>query len=450
VKRKIFTYTSSYPFSAQELFLWHMRKDALKRLLPPWQKVKVLSAGSPKNMGSLTKIRMYIGPLFRDWVSKHVLYEEGKRFVDEAIKSPMLFWRHSHEFIQKQKEAILTDHIEYALPWYVGSSYVEKNLQKLFAFRHRRLSSDLAIFHKYDMQKKKILLSGASGLVGAEFMAFLQALGHDVYCLKRGKTDMQRQIIGWNPEQDGNHIDAFEGFDAIVHLSGENIAKKRWSKAQKERIFQSRCRDTYHLATIVSRLSRPPKVLISASAVGIYGDRKEEVLAEDQTFGNDFLANVCIHWEKAVEPLKQKAIRLCQARFGYILTPQGGMLGEMLLPFRVGAGGIMGSGRQMIPWVALDDVIYALYHLMMTETLSGPINIVASHPVTQKEFAQTLAKVLMRPCFLRIPRFFLKVMLGERADALIFRSANVSNAKLLQSGYQPHFQTLETYFKEYL
>jgi uncharacterized protein (TIGR01777 family) len=191
-------------------------------------------------------------------------------------------------------------------------------------------------------------------------------------------------------------------------------------------------------------------VFISASAVGIYGDRKEEVLTEDQLFGDDFLAHVCIHWEKAVEPLKQKAVRLCQMRFGYIVTPQGGMLGEMLLPFQLGAGGIMGSGKQIIPWVALDDVIYALYHVMMTESLSGPINIVATHPVTQKEFARSLARVLRRPCFLRMPQFVLKAILGERADALICRSANVSNAKLMQSGFQPHYPNLESYFKEYL
>lgn len=450
MKRKIFTFSSSYPFSLQEVFNWHMRKDALKRFLPPWQKVKLLSIGSPKKIGSLTKLRMYMGPLFRDWLSKHVLYEEGKRFVDEAMKSPFLFWRHSHEFMEIKKGVLLTDRIEYSLPWYLSSSYVEKNLQRLFAFRHKRLSSDLTIFHRYDTHKKKILISGASGLVGSECVAFLKNLGHEVYCLKRGKSDISRQIIGWDPEKDGNSIEEMEGFDAIIHLSGENIAKKRWSQTQKERIFQSRCRDTYHLATMVSRLCNPPKVFISASAVGIYGDRKEEILTEDHSYGDDFLANVCIHWEKAIEPLKQKAVRLCQARFGYILTPQGGMLGEMLLPFRLCLGGVMGSGKQMIPWVALDDVIYSLYHIMMTQSLFGPVNIVANQPVTQKEFAQTLAKVLRRPCLMRMPKLFLKFVLGERADALIFRSANVSNAKLLQSGYQPHFQTLESYFKECL
>jgi len=263
----------------------------------------------------------------------------------------------------------------------------------------------------------KILITGASGLVGQALVPFLTAEGHTVVRLVR---DVPMD---------------YEGFDAVIHLAGENIAAKRWTPAQKQKIRDSRVNFTQLLSTALAECKKPPKVLISASAIGIYGNRNTEILTEESAIGQDYLSDVCRDWEAATQPARDKGIRVVNMRFGLILTPKGGALAKLLPPFQFGVGGPLGSGKQFMSWIAIDDVIGAIHHALATESLTGPVNTVSPNPVTNAAFSRTLGRVLFRPWFAPVPAFAVKLLFGEMGEALLLSSTNVQPQKLLASGY---------------
>ncbi|MCC6441820.1 MAG: TIGR01777 family protein [Armatimonadetes bacterium] len=286
----------------------------------------------------------------------------------------------------------------------------------------------------------KILVSGATGLVGSKLTLFLTVGGHEAVPLRRGKAGANG--VRWDPEAGTIDEGALEGFDAVVHLAGENIAQ-RWTPEAKKRICDSRVRGTQLLAGAVSRLERPPKVMVSASAIGYYGDRGDETLREDSGPGKGFLADVACEWEAATTPASESGIRVAILRFGIVLTPEGGALAKMLLPFRLGAGGNMGSGRQYWSWVSMNDLIGSISHALATEALQGPVNAVSPHPATNAEFTRTLSRVLGRPAFFHAPALALRLVLGEMADALLLSSARVEPSRLLATGYTFRYPVLE-------
>ena len=442
-----FQFVSTLPFSAEKVFSWHLQPGALERMLPRWINCKVIQAGSPADIGSLTVLEMTMFSITKIWKARHVDFFPGTGFVDEQETGPFPYFRHTHRITAAGVGSTLTDSIEYLAPWYIPDGYIQRQLQRQFMFRHKRLLSDLSVMERYPLPARRILISGGSGLVGSSLSSFLKVAGHSVFYLKRGLSDLQHNIIGWDPENlGGYHIEEFEGFDVIIHLAGENIGKRPWSKKQKQRLFTSRCRDTEQLAQILLSTKTPPKLFISASAVGIYGDRGCDLLTEESTASDDFLASLCSAWERASSCLDTIGVRRIQARFGYILDPQGGMLQSILPVFRMGLGGKMGSGRQMIPWVALDDVVYALYHCLAHPELSGPVNVVAPNCVSQQEFAKTLARSIRRFSCCSIPAWVIKLLLPERAEALMLRSAHVVPIKLKKSGYEFIYSDLIDYF----
>ncbi len=280
----------------------------------------------------------------------------------------------------------------------------------------------------------KILVSGSHGFVGSAFVRELESLGHQAHHLVRRQPYGPSEIF-WDPAL--GYLDAarLEGFDAIVHLAGESIASGRWTRARKERILNSRVQGTRLLCESLAKLDRKPRVLASASAIGFYGDRGGEVLKEDSGSGRGFLAEVCRQWEGAVEPAAQAGIRVVPMRFGIILSAFGGALSKMLFPFRMGLGGVLGHGRQWMSWVALDDVVSAIRRVIEDERLRGPLNVVSPKPVTNREFTQTLGRVLSRPALVPMPAFLARAVLGEMADELLLSSARVEPAKLVASGY---------------
>ncbi|MDL1875218.1 TIGR01777 family protein [Cytophagia bacterium CHB2] len=247
----------------------------------------------------------------------------------------------------------------------------------------------------------------------------------------------------WDP--DAGKIDAagLEGLDAVVHLAGESIAKGRWTAAKKARIVNSRVRGTKLLAETLAQLKQPPKTLISASAIGYYGDRGDTILREDSAPGSGFLAETSVAWERAAEPAAQAGIRVAHPRTGVVLSTEGGALKEILLPFRLGVGGVMGSGKQYWSWIAFDDLIGALQHALKNESLQGPFNVVAPQPVTNREFVKTLGRVLSRPTIFPAPEFALRLLLGEMAEGLLFASARIEPAKLTATGYTFRYPDLE-------
>ena len=293
----------------------------------------------------------------------------------------------------------------------------------------------------------RILLSGSSGLIGSEFNRFLQNAGHQVVRLVRNKEELSSGAIHWDPIHGAVQKEDFEGFDAVVHLAGSNIGQGRWTKKKKEQIFLSRCRDTWLLSHVLCRLYSPPKTLVSASAVGFYGDRGEEELTEDSSQGRGFLADLCGKWEKATETIENRGTRVVHARFGAVLSDKGGILKKLLKPMRWGVGGVLGPGDQWVSWISLDDLLGACYHCLIEEELSGAVNCVAPSPVTQCELVHILAKSIHRPAFFPLPSWLLKAIFGDMAKELILSSQKVKPAKLLNSRYVFHTPDLQSALK---
>ena len=267
-----------------------------------------------------------------------------------------------------------------------------------------------------------ITVTGSHGLVGSALVQTLEAAGHTVR-----RLSLRGQPV--NPA-------VLEHVDALVHLAGEPIAAERWTPLQKSKIRDSRVEGTRALCDALARTETPPKVLICASAIGYYGDRGEERLREESAPGAGFLSEVGVAWEAAAEPARRKGLRVVSLRFGIILARQGGALAKILTPFRLGLGGRLGSGKQWFSWVTLEDVVGAIQFALATESLRGPVNVVAPQPVTNAEFTQVLGRVLQRPVALPVPAFALRLLLGEMADALLLASARVEPAALIAAGYR--------------
>lgn len=289
----------------------------------------------------------------------------------------------------------------------------------------------------------KILVSGSHGLVGTALIKSLTEDGHDVVRLVREKLNVGKNEIEWHPDQDRIDAQRLEALDAIIHLAGESIASGRWTDEKKRSIRDSRVKGTRLLSTTLAQLSRPPAVFISASAIGYYGNRGDEVLTESSQPGNDFLSSVCVEWEEATRPAAEKGIRTIHARFGIILDTHGGALAQMLTPFRAGLGGRIGDGKQWMSWIALEDVVGGLKFLLDDSSARGPVNLVAPNPVTNAEFTRTLGRVLSRPTFFPIPAFGARLAFGEMADALLLSSQRVDPAVLEDKGFPFYWPTLE-------
>jgi uncharacterized protein (TIGR01777 family) len=289
----------------------------------------------------------------------------------------------------------------------------------------------------------KILLSGASGLIGSGLIPYWLQEGHQLSRLVRSHSRPERGAIRWDPESGSIDAEALEGHDAAVHLAGENIAAGRWNAARKQRILQSRVQGTRLLAQTLARLQNPPRCLVSASAIGFYGDRGDQQLAEDAPMGSGFLAEVCGQWEREAKAVAARGIRPVLLRIGIVLSARGGALPGMLLPFRLGLGGRLGSGKQYMSWIALDDLVAAVDHAIRSEDLAGPVNAVAPNPVTNEEFTRILGRVLSRPAFMAVPAFAARLVLGEMAEALLLASARVEPAALQRSGFRFRYPDLE-------
>jgi len=291
-----------------------------------------------------------------------------------------------------------------------------------------------------------VAVTGASGLVGSALVTGLTSAGHRVVRVVRGAGAASvagQRLARWDPASGALEPSALAGADAVVHLAGESVAGGRWTEAKKRRIRSSRVDVTRRLAEALLRLERPPRLLVSASAVGYYGDRGSEILREDSAPGPGFLAEVCREWEAATDPAARAGIRVVRLRIGMVLSRRGGALGAMLTPFRLGAGGPVGSGVQWVSWIAIDDLVGAILHALATESLAGPVNAVAPEPVTNRELARTLGRVLRRPALLPLPAVAARLLFGQMADELLLASARVEPARLRATGFTFRHARLE-------
>ena len=288
----------------------------------------------------------------------------------------------------------------------------------------------------------RVAVSGAGGLIGSALVRSLVAKGHPVAPLVRRTPNAGE--IGWDPEAGRLDSRDLHGVDAIIHLAGENIGT-RWTEARKARIVASRVKGTRLLSETAAGMANPPTVMISASAVGIYGNRGDEILTEQSPLGgaHDFLVNTGRQWEAAADPARAAGIRVVHPRFGLVLSRGGGALGRMLPPFRLGVGGRLGSGSQWMSWISIDDVVSALIFLMANETVVGPVNVTSPEPVRNRDFTRTLGRVLSRPTVLPVPAHGLRLIFGEMADATLLASTRVVPQRLLQLGFQFQHSALE-------
>ena len=280
-----------------------------------------------------------------------------------------------------------------------------------------------------------VLVTGSSGLIGTALVPALEGDGHQVRRLRRAPA-AGPDATAWNPADGTFAPGALDGVDAVVHLAGENIAGGRWTAARKARIRDSRVDGTQRLCAALAALDTPPRVLVAASAIGYYGDRGDELLDEAASPGIGFLPEVSRAWEAAAAPARDAGIRVVHLRIGIVLSPDGGALGQMLLPFKLGVGGVLGSGDQYMSWVSIDDVVGIVRHALADEALSGPVNAVAPQAVTNREFTRALGAVLRRPTILPAPAFALRIALGEMADALLLASTRVDPAALGATAFE--------------
>ncbi len=279
-----------------------------------------------------------------------------------------------------------------------------------------------------------IAVTGSHGLVGTAMIPAMSKMEHQVTRLVRGQAGVGSVV--WDPTAKSFDSSVLQGVDAVVHLAGENIASSRWTSQVKERIRKSRVQGTRILAEGLAAMPTPPRVFISASAIGYYGDCGDELLDEDSPSGNGFLADTVLQWEAATQPASDAGIRVVRMRIGVILSPRGGALAKMLLPFKLGAGGRVGNGRQWWSWIALDDVVGAILYLLSNDAISGPVNVVSPNPVSNSVFTKILGQVLKRPTIFPMPAVVARIVLGEMANELLLASTRVQPEQLLETGYQ--------------
>jgi uncharacterized protein (TIGR01777 family) len=431
---------SIQPVPAERLFAWHASPGAFERLVWPQEPVKVLSRIGTIHDGDLTTLQLRVGPFPVRWTAEHRNFVEGQTFTDAQIKGPFAHWSHTHSVEPLGEQSILTDHVRYRLPGRglgnrLAGPWIERKLARTFAWRHARTRLDLARLQDANYPKLRVAISGASGLLGSALTAFLTAGGHEVIPLVR-----RRGVPGvyWDPSRLDGEVDrdGLEGLDAVIHLAGENIAGGKWTAARKQAILDSRRVGTRVLAEALTRLAKPPKVFISASAVGYYGDGGDTVFDEQtRTAGRGFLSEVTQAWELASEPARRAGLRVVNPRFGVILSPHGGALAKMLPAFRAGVGGPIGSGKQWFSWIGLDDAVGALYHLIGS-SLSGPVNIVAPQAVPQRDFARALGQALGRPAFLPLHATVVSAVFGEMGHEVLLEGQRVVPSALQADGFK--------------
>jgi uncharacterized protein (TIGR01777 family) len=294
----------------------------------------------------------------------------------------------------------------------------------------------------------KVAITGASGLVGTRLVTHFSAQGEQIVRVVRGGAT--GSTVRWDPERGEIDAAGLEGMAAVVHLAGESIANRRWNAEQKERIRESRVRGTTLLCETLAKLQRKPTVLVSASAIGFYGDRGQYACDETAACGTGFLPSVCVAWEGATEPAVKAGIRVVNIRIGIVLSRDGGALKKMLLPFQLGLGGVVGSGKQVWSWISLHDLVMAIDHCIHNESLRGPVNAVSPNAVTNREFTKTLGRVIRRPTIFPMPAFAARLALGEMADALLLASAHVVPKRLVESGFKFESPELEPALRKVL
>lgn len=443
-----FSWKSRFDCSAAELYNWHARPGALERLIPPWEDTWVLERNREGiRAGTRARLRVHFGPIPLSWHALHLTDEPGKSFCDEQSRGPFAFWRHQHLFTDSgDGGSILEDRIEYRMRLHalmppVMKKHLWKRLENTFACRHATLAADLAVHKRCSSRPLRFLVSGAGGVLGRELIPFLTTGGHDVWRLVRRVPRTGSHEVYWNPVQGEIDAGGLPNIDGIIHLAGENIAQGRWTPEKKERILDSRVMGTSLLAKTAASLPVRPKVFVSASAIGCYGDTGSRWVAEAQPYGTDFISGVCQRWEEAVRPAVEAGIRTPLLRIGVVLTPRGGALRQLRSALRFGIGRL-GHGEQYISWISIDDMIASILHAAVCPELHGPVNVVAPQPVSNRELMAAMADCLAVRAPLAVSPWLLRARFGKMADEAILAGCRVRADLLQGTGFSFRHPTL--------
>jgi uncharacterized protein (TIGR01777 family) len=444
-------YSTDLPEHApEEVFEWHERDGALERLTPPWGDVEVVERTGGIEDGHEVKLRVRRGPTTWHWHVRHRDYEKGRQFRDEQVSGPLESWVHTHRFLPLAGGGTrVEDEIDVEPPLGAagaafGPTFIKHELGRLFRFRYRRLHTDLARHRAYAGRPRlTVAITGASGLVGRNLANFLTTGGHRVIRLVRDSRRVGEGLAYWNPATGEIDSAALARADAVVHLAGTSIAAGRWTDDRKRSILKSRVLGTELIARTLASMTTRPRVLVSASAVGYYGDRGAEPLDESAKSGGGFLAEVCRAWEGATAAAQRAGVRVVLLRSGVALSPAGGALGQMLLPFKIGLGGRLGSGQQYVSWIDLDDQVGLILHALYTDSIAGALNATAPHAVTNATFTSALGRALGRPTIVPVPALAVKALFGQLGTEALLWGQRVLPRKATESGFRFFYEGIE-------
>src|SRR5690625_3556055 len=438
----------------REVVDWHERPGALVRLTPPGLATPDEPAEGGTRTGRIVSTRLgpplLPDPLRPRFVVRHIASDGQGRFTDRQAHGPWRTWQHQHRIRPDPADSptgtVIDDVLDIELPRRLGrlEPLVKDRVRSVLAFRRRQLRDDLAFHARFaDTPRRTIAITGSSGLIGTQLAALLESGGHIVRRMVR-EDAVGPGEISWNPRTGVLDPADLEGVDVVVNLAGRSIAT-RWTDAARREIYDSRIRGTTLLARTLARMDEGPRALIQASAVGYYGgQRPGELLTESDAGGEGFLADVVRDWERAARPAAAAGIRVAFIRTGVVLSDAGGALLPQLPLFLAGVGGRLNHPDAVTSWITLDDITRAFAHAALSGHVEGPLNWVAPHPVTARELARTLGRVLHRPALVPVPGFGPKLLLGaEVAGELVRADQNVSDARLRASGFEPAHRGLE-------
>ncbi|MGZ6141625.1 MAG: TIGR01777 family oxidoreductase [Myxococcaceae bacterium] len=422
---------SRMPVPARALFDWHARPGAFERLNPPFDPSEILERSGGLAPGARTVLRVHLGPVPTRWVAVHTALEDGRSFTDRQESGPFARWEQVHRMLPDgDSRSILEDDVQYQLPLgllgRLGVGVAREKLEAVFAYRHALTAADLARHAELPGRALRVGITGSHGLIGNALTHYLTAGGHDVVRLGRGEK--------------AGEVD---GLDAVVNLAGSNVAEGRWTEERKREIRESRVRTTEAVVAGIVRAARRPAVLINGSAMGYYGDRGDTPIDESAPRGTGFLAEVVEAWEGATRPAEDAGVRVVKLRTGVVLSPDDGALAKMLPIFKAGAGGRIGSGKQMFSWISLEDVVGAIHFALRTSALRGVANLTAPEPVTNAAFTHVLGRVLHRPTLAVVPATVIRAVFGEMGQESVLAGASVLPRALLDAGFRFRWPGLE-------
>jgi len=433
-----------------DVLAWYDRPGALVRLTPPG-----LASADDPSVGGMRAGRLVgtrLGPpilpdaLRPRWILRHVEHDPSGRFVDQQVRGPWRTWRHEHRIGADGEGATVHDSIELELPRHLErlAPAAESQMRRLLDFRARQLHDDLAFHARYaELPRRTIAITGSSGLIGTQLAALLETGGHTVRRMIR-ESDVGPGEISWDPRSGQLDPADLEGVDVVVNLAGRSLAT-RWTSAARREIRDSRIRGTSLISRTLAGMRDGPSSLVQASAIGLYGPRRPgELLTESDPGGEGFLADLVRDWEGSSRAAAEAGLRVAHVRTGMALSDAGGSLLPQLPLFLAGVGGRLTEARAMTSWISLDDIVRVFAHAALSTEVSGPVNGVAPQPVTAREFARTLGRVLHRPALVPVPPFGPRLVLGgAAAEELIAVDQEVSSALLEASGFVPAHESLE-------